>query len=243
VRVQSFAFIAKLSDCHHITVTNTPTAILMIGSVTLDGANVPSFSITNGCSGSIAVGATCTINAFFIPAGDGPKSASVIIASNATASPLMVSLAGTGGIPAPAITASATSLASGTEAVGFTTGATAALAIAPGFLENCAASLSSGLYCWGLNGNGQIGDGTVTGNAPYGIPTPVAVLNPAGTAPIGNIASLSGGQNDVCAVALTGDVFCWGDNTYGEFGNNATGGSSSLPVQVLGVGDVGFLRL
>jgi len=73
--------------------------------------------------GAVGEPLTCTINAFFMPAGDGPKSASVNIVSNGPISPLMVSLSGTGGIPAPAISPSATSLPFGTEALGFTTAA------------------------------------------------------------------------------------------------------------------------
>jgi type II secretory pathway pseudopilin PulG len=45
-----------------------------------------------------------------------------------------------------------------------------------------------------------------------------------------DISSSTGGNK--CGVRA-GSAYCWGDNTYGQFGNNTSGTSSTTPVQVL----------
>jgi len=106
------------SPAHLITVTNTGGSALNISSVSLGGANVPSFSTTNTCGSAIAPSGTCTISVTFGPAGAGAKSASVSIVSNASNSPTAVPLTGTGVSGAPALSLSTTSIAFGTQAVG-----------------------------------------------------------------------------------------------------------------------------
>ena len=44
---------------------------------------------------------------------------------------------------------------------------------------------------------------------------------------------ISSGELYSCALNSSGNVLCWGDNTYGQLGNNATE-NSSFPVQVVG---------
>jgi hypothetical protein len=84
------------SSAQVITVTNTGTAALTISTVSLTGANVPSFSQMNTCSAPLAVSGTCTISVTFTPPSAGAKSASVSIVSNAPSSPSTVTLTGTG---------------------------------------------------------------------------------------------------------------------------------------------------
>jgi alpha-tubulin suppressor-like RCC1 family protein len=78
-------------------------------------------------------------------------------------------------------------------------------------------------YCWGDNGSGQLGNGTMTNSA-----TPVAV---AGSSLY--FAGVSAGGSHTCgAGGLNGGaVYCWGDNTFGQLGNSWTT-SSSMPVNV-----------
>ncbi|MGH7467360.1 MAG: RCC1 domain-containing protein [Longimicrobiales bacterium] len=76
----------------------------------------------------------------------------------------------------------------------------------------CALQMVSGAaYCWGNNALGQIGIPTTTPwqNAP------VAVSPPAGTSTALAFRSISAGRGLTCAIATTGDEYCWGDG-YGS---------------------------
>jgi alpha-tubulin suppressor-like RCC1 family protein len=103
--------------------------------------------------------------------------------------------------------------------------------IAAGFYHTCGITTASGtaaedrqVYCWGNNGNGQLGDGTTTNNA-----TPVRVANPLQTTTRATVLSLGSGHS--CARALDNQIYCWGYNGDGELGNN-TAVSSAVPVGV-----------
>jgi uncharacterized repeat protein (TIGR03803 family) len=105
------------STAQHLTVTNTGTAALSISSVTLAGANVPSFSSGNTCGSPVAASGTCTISATFTPRSTGAKSASLSIVSNAASSPTSVPLTGTGISAAPAISVMPPSIPFGSQTI------------------------------------------------------------------------------------------------------------------------------
>jgi alpha-tubulin suppressor-like RCC1 family protein len=77
--------------------------------------------------------------------------------------------------------------------------------------------------CWGINGSGTLGDGTVLASA-----VPVTVSGLSG------VTQLAAQGNNVCAVRSGGTVWCWGDNRSGQLGVT-TPGQSATPVQVPGV--------
>jgi len=61
--------------------------------------------------------------------------------------------------------------------------------IAAGISHTCALTIGGAVQCWGDNGNGQVGDGTLTGSRPF----PASVIGffepgapPIGTATAGN---------------------------------------------------------
>lgn len=86
------------------TVSDTGTADLVIGQITLAGADTDEFSLSNdGCSGeTIAPMSNCTIQVLFSPGSGGTKNASMSIPSNDTASPTVtISLIGSGVNPSP----------------------------------------------------------------------------------------------------------------------------------------------
>lgn len=96
---------------------------------------------------------------------------------------------------------------------------------AGGYLEaghTCGLTSTGAAYCWGDNGAGAVGDGTMGGRR-----TPVAVA--------GNhrFASLSAGHRHTCGRRVDGPVFCWGSGRTGQLGTSSTV-SSGLPLKVVG---------
>ncbi len=95
--------------------------------------------------------------------------------------------------------------------------------LAGGGYNNCALS-NGNVYCWGKGTNGQLGN-SASSNAV----TPVAV-----TRDILNgqrMTQIAGGANHMCAIN-SGLAACWGDNTYGQLGNNSATTSFNTPQQV-----------
>ncbi len=87
------------------------------------------------------------------------------------------------------------------------------------------------VYAWGLNGSGQLGDGTITHSS-----TPVAVKT-IGTPMEGKtIVEIAAGASHSLALASDGKIYVWGGNAYGQFGNGVTTTSSVVPVAVKTVG-------
>ena len=87
----------------------------------------------------------------------------------------------------------------------------------------CGVTTVGAAYCWGANGGGQLGNGTLTSST-----TPVAVSGGL------TFASVSaGGQAFACGVTTGGAAYCWGANTNGQLGNGTTT-ASSTPVAVSG---------
>jgi alpha-tubulin suppressor-like RCC1 family protein len=86
-------------------------------------------------------------------------------------------------------------------------------AIAAGWDHTCA--LKGGqVYCWGLNAEGQLGDGTTTNRT-----TPTLVADGA----MGNsgVTAVDAGVYHTCALK-GGQVYCWGRNAEGQLGDGTT---------------------
>lgn len=78
--------------------------------------------------------------------------------------------------------------------------------------HTCGVETNSVTSCWGLNSEGQLGNGDRTSR---GRPSPVDV--PGGS------TMVSAGDFHSCAVALNGALYCWGSNSRGQLGLGAAG--------------------
>jgi alpha-tubulin suppressor-like RCC1 family protein len=84
--------------------------------------------------------------------------------------------------------------------------------------ENHTCGLTGGgqIYCWGSNARGQLGNSDVgAGGAQSVSPTPVLV-----TAPGLVFMAVSAGDQHTCALTIDNRALCWGDNQYGQLGDN-----------------------
>ena len=93
----------------------------------------------------------------------------------------------------------------------------------------CALISNGTVECWGLNGSGQLGNGT----------TDDVALTPVTVGGISNAVAISAGWDHACAVLATGSIECWGEGgpvgpDAGVLGNGTTEGSST-PVLVSGL--------
>jgi alpha-tubulin suppressor-like RCC1 family protein len=97
-------------------------------------------------------------------------------------------------------------------------------AIATGHSTTCGILTGGTLACWGNNGDGQLGNGTLI--AKY---TPVAVIGMGS-----GVAQVALGTSHVCAVKTDGSAWCWGGNAFGQLGDG-TNTRRTAPVAVSGL--------
>ena len=123
------------SPTQSVTITNTGSEPLTIGSIAITGTHSTDFGQASSCP-SIAPSATCTVSVTFTPTGLGARTASLTVTSNAASSPDNVTLTGTGiGVNSFLVTVVKTGTGSGTV-----TSSPAGINCAP----TCAASFASG---------------------------------------------------------------------------------------------------
>ena len=100
-----------------------------------------------------------------------------------------------------------------------------ATAIAVGDGHSCALTAMSGLSCWGYNGWGQLGDGTTIDR-----PRPVGISGLRH-----GVTAVAAGARHTCVRTTTGNVKCWGFNTFAQLGDG-TSFDRLRPVYVTGLG-------
>lgn len=110
-------------------------------------------------------------------------------------------------------------------------GITGARAIATGAYHTCALLSDRTVVCWGRNGRGQLGDGTVMDSS-----TPVQVQT--GSGPLSDVVAITGGGAHTCALRVDGTVACWGENGNGQLGDGTTLPHSN-PTLVNGINGAG----
>ncbi len=120
----------------------------------------------------------------------------------------------------PDTTAQNTPCAGEPQAVAGVSGATA---IAVASSSACAIVAGGAVQCWGDNGVGELGNGTMTSSM-----TPVTVSGLSGA------LALTAGAGHTCALLSGGTVSCWGSNDFGQLGDGTTS-DASAPVAVVGL--------
>jgi alpha-tubulin suppressor-like RCC1 family protein len=97
----------------------------------------------------------------------------------------------------------------------------------------CGLTTSGAAYCWGNVMYGQLGDGNFDNLADCGSGwyckwTPVLVQ--------GNhtFKSLAAGEFHTCGLTASGSVYCWGNNDYGQLGEETSEPWSTVPLLVRG---------
>ncbi len=106
-----------------------------------------------------------------------------------------------------------------------------ASAIAVGFQHSCAI-VSGAVWCWGSNERGQLGAMVDVSSSAV----PLEVVGVSGA------TSLALGRTFSCALTGAGEVLCWGDDTMGQLGSEASSGMSASPVMVSGLSSVASIR-
>lgn len=81
--------------------------------------------------------------------------------------------------------------------------------VAPGFSHSCGIQVDGTLWCWGYNGNGELGLGDLEARR---VPTKVDIDNGAGWIDVAT------GRLHTCGVRANHTLWCWGYNGYGQLG-------------------------
>ena len=104
---------------------------------------------------------------------------------------------------------------------------TGVVQVAAGGYHSLAVKNDGTVWAWGLNDNGQLGDGTTINRL-----SPVQVLGVGGSGFLTGVVQVAAGGSHSLAVKNDGTVWAWGQNTSGQLGDNSTT-NRSTPVQVL----------
>ncbi len=89
-------------------------------------------------------------------------------------------------------------------------------AVSAGIGHTCFRLGNGRVRCLGSNSSGELGDLSKTFR-----PSPVLMVNTAGTSPVTGVSSVSAGDNHTCARLNTGQVICTGANYVGQLGAGA----------------------
>ncbi len=100
--------------------------------------------------------------------------------------------------------------------------------VSTGFQHSCALLASGTVICWGRGSLGQLGDGIDDSDHERREPNEVEGID--------NAIAISTGRNFSCALLQTGEVQCWGQNSYGQLGNG-TAELSAVPTPVSEITD------
>lgn len=125
------------------------------------------------------------------------------------------------------------------------------IAVAHAGFSVCALLADHTVQCWGYNGGYGGGLGGELGHDPSLDPACPGGTDPCSSTPttvdsLSNVRELSMGYKHTCAVLMTDDIMCWGENEHGELGHDPSvdpdGGPghafSFTPIRVTGMASV-----
>ena len=95
----------------------------------------------------------------------------------------------------------------------------------------CAIAIGGVLYCWGRNGEGELGLGYMT----------MQESSPRRLSFTDTYRSVGVGDGFTCAAHTNGNLFCWGYNGFGQIGTGGTGGNQLIPYNVSPTGSWTFV--
>ena len=95
--------------------------------------------------------------------------------------------------------------------------------ISAGTYHTCAITARGEAYCWGYNGDGQLGNNSTTNSN-----IPVAVADGL------RFSSIGAGEDHTCGLTTRGQAYCWGRNRSSVVLGTGAGNDSSVPVAVAG---------
>jgi len=111
-------------------------------------------------------------------------------------------------------------------------GLTGTARVAAGGSHTCAHATDGRGWCWGDNTYQQLGDGTMTPRS-FALAVPVQNVRRLGPASFSVPPDVGA---HTCAIIDGGEVWCWGDNAFGQLGNGLTA-DSATPVRATGIAD------
>ncbi len=107
---------------------------------------------------------------------------------------------------------------------------TAIAAIAGGSVS-CAGISGGSVKCWGSDSDGQLGDSGALADQ----------ISPVTVGGLANITALSLGAKHGCAKTAANGMTCWGDDSYGQLGDDVSTTNQPTPVSVSGIANVSVI--
>ncbi len=95
--------------------------------------------------------------------------------------------------------------------------------VSAGYYFTIAKKSDGTLWAFGNNASGQLGDGSF-----FSQRLPVQVQVPSGV----NLVKFSAGGNHVLAISSNGELYAWGENEWGQVGNNDPPNDVGTPVKI-----------
>jgi uncharacterized protein (TIGR03382 family) len=192
------------------TLSNTGNAALTVGTISVSGTAASDYSVSGGtCANgtSLAAGASCTVQVGFTPSASGTRSASLVIAHNATGGSSTVALAGTGNaVPQATVALSANAIDFGALVSGIASPARSVTVSNSGQAALTFSSITVGGTNAGVFSLGGTCS-TATSVPAGGSCTVTVTANSSGSGAFsGNLALASNASNGAVSVALSGTV-------------------------------------
>jgi len=112
-------------------------------------------------------------------------------------------------------------------------GISGAVSLTVGSYHTCAVLSDGSVKCWGLEMAGQLGTGTNSSDSSVPVNVPG----------ISGAVQVSGGGFTSCVVLLTGNIKCWGENSYGQLGNGTSNNISYSPTSVQNISNAASVHV